>query len=91
MACAQCHNHKFDPYTQKDFYSFAAFFADVSETAVGRQAQTKIPTAEQEKRIAAIELELAAVCAGFLQRLDVDGRLDVLGEQTHGALLRYKQ
>ena len=60
MGCCECHNHKFDPYTQKDFYSFAAFFADVSEVAVGRQAQTKIPTVEQEKRLAAIDVELAA-------------------------------
>ncbi|MFN0020360.1 MAG: PSD1 and planctomycete cytochrome C domain-containing protein [Pirellulaceae bacterium] len=61
MGCCECHNHKFDPYTQKDFYSFAAFFADVSEVAVGRQAQTKIPTEEQEKRLATIDLELAAL------------------------------
>ena len=29
--CTECHDHKFDPYTQKDFYSLAAFFADIDE------------------------------------------------------------
>ena len=33
LGCAQCHDHKYDPYTAKDFYSMAAFFADIKEKA----------------------------------------------------------
>jgi hypothetical protein len=35
LGCAECHDHKFDPFTTKDFYRFASFFADVSEGAIG--------------------------------------------------------
>ncbi|HSM79858.1 MAG TPA: DUF1549 domain-containing protein, partial [Bryobacteraceae bacterium] len=28
LGCAQCHNHKFDPFLQKDYYRFLAFFSN---------------------------------------------------------------
>src|SRR4030095_4686676 len=31
MGCVRCHDHKFDPFTMKDFYSLYAFFNNVPE------------------------------------------------------------
>ncbi|QEL19385.1 PSD1 and planctomycete cytochrome C domain-containing protein [Limnoglobus roseus] len=48
LGCCQCHDHKYDPFSIQDFYSLAAFFADVQEPAVGdRGPGTRLGTPEQ--------------------------------------------
>ena len=60
LGCAQCHDHKYDPYTAKDFYSMAAFFADIKETAVGRRAAgLPAATGQHKKRITDLEKKIA--------------------------------
>jgi len=61
MGCCECHDHKFDHLTMKDFYSFGAFFADIQEVAVGNQPQTSFPTPEQETQLANLEKQLATL------------------------------
>jgi mono/diheme cytochrome c family protein len=46
--CVECHNHKFDPYTQKDFYSLAAFFADVDDQRTFKGGDTSPTKREPE-------------------------------------------
>jgi hypothetical protein len=54
--CAQCHDHKFDPFTIKDFYSLAAFFADLKERPVGKRIPNLyIPTQDQNNRLQELE------------------------------------
>ena len=72
LQCARCHDHKYDPLTQKEYYQFAAFFNNVPDKVVSynkaRMAEPllQLPTPTQqvawnriEGRLAAVEAELA--------------------------------
>ena len=72
IMCAECHNHKFDPYTQKDFYSIAAFFADVQEAPIGRREPgLLVPTPEQDAKLKELAAAASSVQAVYAVRSTV--------------------
>ena len=68
MACAQCHDHKFDPISQRDYFQFFAFFNTTSDkgldgnSGINSQPRYDAKTMlSDQAEIAAIEAELAAL------------------------------
>ena len=64
LNCTVCHDHKFDPFTQKDFYSMSALFNNTTQPIMdGNIANTPpvmpVPREEDRPRFAAVQTELA--------------------------------
>lgn len=64
LGCCQCHDHKFDPATIRDFFSMGAFFADIQEPIIGRREAGMLVLDEQQGR----ELESRRKRVDELQR-----------------------
>lgn len=63
--CAVCHDHKFDPLSQKEFYELAAFFNNTTQNAMdGNVKDTPpiivVPMAEDRARFEALPTEIAS-------------------------------
>ncbi len=66
LGCAECHNHKFDPFTQRDYYRFLAFFAGEkyevdrsSDDIYAREPAIELPTPEQAAKSKGLRAEAA--------------------------------
>jgi hypothetical protein len=65
VACAQCHDHKYDPVTQKDYYRLYAFFNNIRENGLDGSRGNAVPTLplpspEQAARQAKLRDDVAA-------------------------------
>lgn len=79
MACAQCHDHKYDPITMRDYYSLMDAFNRVPERGVPQFFSSRIrvappvielPTEENNRRIAEMEGRIKAEESALAQVAD---------------------
>jgi len=65
MNCCRCHDHKFDPLTQHDYFRLSAFFNQTPVDGSGGNPQTppvlETPSSEQLQQLAVLEAQLAAL------------------------------
>ena len=65
LGCARCHDHKYDPFTQKDFYRLFAYFNNVPEKGRANKygnspPMIKAPTDAQKAQVQELERKLEA-------------------------------
>ncbi len=70
LGCARCHNHKYDPFTQKEFYQLSAYFNSIDEDGhsfdQGNSPPVMLaPTREQQQRLQQFEQDIAQVQAQY--------------------------
>jgi hypothetical protein len=87
MACSQCHTHKYDPITHKEFYQLMSFFDEADEPRID------VPQAEIDKRRPVIEAQIAAAEADLPNHFPVEEDFEftvarpVTAVSTDGAVL----
>jgi hypothetical protein len=78
MECAQCHDHKYDPFSQKDYFSLLAFFNNTKEVGYEGDVSVSKPA---KNPIMAISAEDRKNILSFINAKDTNGMtVSVMGE-----------
>jgi hypothetical protein len=102
LGCAECHNHKFDPFTQKDYYRFLAFFADEdyhvandgADDYFAHEEELELPTPEQAAKSKELRAEMAKLQSVLdaptpqLAAAQTQWEQDVKAAEAHWTVLR---
>ena len=72
--CAVCHDHKFDPISQAEFYQLSAFFnsldgQEMDQNVKDHQPSIKVPSEQQQTRLAELEQLERDTLAGLMGEL----------------------
>lgn len=64
LGCARCHDHKYDPLSQADFYRMYAFFNSIDESGRGHgnaPPVLRLTTAEQDQQATTVDVEIQSL------------------------------
>ena len=73
VGCARCHDHKFDPIRQKDFYQLVAYFNSIPERGLdgflgNADPVLPLPTAAQQQQLDKLNGQLTSTLAGLPEK-----------------------
>lgn len=61
LACAQCHDHKYDPFTQKEYFQLFAFFNNTTDGGRSNAPELALATPEQAAKLTLVRAELTGL------------------------------